>query len=215
MPSSAICIVESEALRLPPKGAPQVCLPPQKSAFPLPLPIDREALYRDFQPLVRKLIRQYGDTPELRQDLTGEIYCRFCRLLDAYDPERGIPLRPYMVRQLSASVYTYARHGWRANRREISLDLSDEAHDRLQSEDPSREWDERLAMDQVLQTLPDAIARLPKRQRQVLVWRYYDQMSFEEISGLLNIQLATARSLLRHGLTNLRRRMAADFSNWE
>src|SRR5947207_2285808 len=38
---------------------------------------EREALFADFQPLVRRLIRQYGDTYELRQDLEGEIYCRF------------------------------------------------------------------------------------------------------------------------------------------
>jgi RNA polymerase sigma factor (sigma-70 family) len=181
----------------------------------LPPTIDRESLYRDFQPLVRRLIRQYGDTPELRQDLSGEIYYRFCLLLDAFDPSRGIPLRPYLVRQLTASVYTYARHGWRRNRREVSLDLSDGAYDKSQSEDPSREWDERLAMGQVLQSLPDAIARLPKRQRQVVIWRYYEQRSFDEISELLSIQLATARSLLRHGLNNLRRQMASNYPNWE
>jgi RNA polymerase sigma factor (sigma-70 family) len=181
----------------------------------LPASIDRESLFRDFQPLVRRLIRQYGDTPEMRQDLSGEIYCRFCALLDAYDPTRGIPLRPYLVRQLTASVYTYARHGWRRNRREVSLDLSDGAFDSSFSEDPSREWDERLAMDQVLQSLPDTIARLPKRQRQVVVWRYYEQRSFEEIAELLQVQLATARSLLRHGLNNLRRQMASNYPNWE
>ncbi len=181
----------------------------------IPASIDRESLFRDFQPLVRRLIRQYGDTPEMRQDLSGEIYCRFCALLDAFDPTRGIPLRPYLVRQLTASVYTYARHGWRRNRREVSLDLSDGAFDHAYSDDPSREWDERLAMDQVLQSLPDSIARLPKRQRQVVVWRYYEQRPFEEIAELLNVQLATARSLLRHGLNNLRRQMASNFPNWE
>src|SRR5437016_13250899 len=167
------------------------------------------------QPLVRRLIRQYGDTPELRQDLSGEIYCRFCSLLDAYDPSRGIPLRPYLVRQLTASVYTYARHGWRRNRRELSLDLTDDAHERLQSEDPSREWDERLAMDQVCESIPDAIARLPKRQRQVVVWRYYEERSFEDIASMLGVQVVSARSLLRHGLNNLRRQMASNYPNWE
>ena len=181
----------------------------------LPASMDRESLFRDFQPLVRRLIRQYGDTPEMRQDLSGEIYCRFCALLDAFDPTRGIPLRPYLVRQLTSSVYTYARHGWRRNRREVSLDFNDGVFDQSFSEDPSREWDERLAMDQVLQSLPDSIARLPKRQRHVVVWRYYEQRSFEEIAELLNVQLATARSLLRHGLNNLRRQMASNYPNWE
>src|SRR5438105_12578189 len=74
-------------------------------------PEDRDALYAEFQPLVRRLIRQYGHCPEIRQDLAGEIYCRFCTLVTAYDPSRGIPIRPYIVRQLTASVYTYVRAG--------------------------------------------------------------------------------------------------------
>src|SRR5947207_14177253 len=54
---------------------------------------DREALYAEFQPLVRRLIRQYGDDAEMRQDLAGEIFFRFCILLASYDPCRGVPLR--------------------------------------------------------------------------------------------------------------------------
>src|SRR5947209_20458060 len=68
--------------------------------------LQRDGLYAEFQPLVRRLIRQYGgDNAELREDLAGEIYYRFCQLLEVYDPERGVPLRPYLVRQLTASVY--------------------------------------------------------------------------------------------------------------
>ena len=125
--------------------------------------LSRETLYQEFQPLVRRLIRQYGDTPEMRQDLAGEIFYRFCAILDAFEPSRGIPLRPYIVRQLTASVYTYARHGWRRRTREISLDLGEGMFEPVHKEDPSREWDERLAMEQVLHHLPDAISKLPKR----------------------------------------------------
>src|SRR5262245_39584833 len=73
----------------------------------------REELFGELQPLVRRLIQRFGEDPEMRRDLEGEIYYRFCMLLDAYDPARGVPLRPYLIRQLSASVYTYARQGWR------------------------------------------------------------------------------------------------------
>src|SRR5437764_237732 len=59
--------------------------------------VDCDSLFAEFQPLVQRLIRQYGDEPELREDLIGEIYCRFCALVHAYDPSRGIPLRPYLV----------------------------------------------------------------------------------------------------------------------
>ncbi len=166
---------------------------------------DREGLYSEFQPLVRRLIRQYGEDPESRCDLQGEIYYRFCLLLDAFDPSRGIPLRPYLVRQLTSSVYTYARQRWRRQKREVHLDISLNNGEPAVSADPSRQWDEEMVTKQVLRMLPESIASLPPRQRKLIVWRYYDSMSFEEIAALLNIQVSTARSILRHGLNNLRK----------
>ena len=73
--------------------------------------------------------------------------------------------------------------------------------------DPSRQWDRHLMTQEVLHALPAAIAKLPPRQRQVVVWRYYESRSFEEIAATLRVRPATARSLLRHGLNNLRRQV--------
>ena len=53
--------------------------------------------------------------------------------------------------------------------------------------------------------LPAAIESLPVRQRNVVIWRYFEERYFEEIADLLGVQLSTARSLLRHGLNNLRK----------
>jgi len=171
---------------------------------------ERETLFADFQPLVRRLIRQYGEDPELRQDLAGEIYYRFCNLVDAYDPSRGIPLRAYIVRTLTASVYTYSRSQWRRQHREVSLEADNGTVEPAESFiDPSGQWDSALLTQEVLNTLPAAIAELPLRQRQVVIWRYYESRSFEEIAEMLQIRPATARSLLRHGLNNLRRKVSA------
>jgi len=176
---------------------------------------DRDRLFEEFQPLIRRLIRQYGQTADARQDLAGEIFYRFHSLLESFDPSRGIPVRPYLVRQLCASVYTYARQGWRRKRREISLDMSAGFRDAAHQADPSIEWDRKMDLEHVLQGLPQAISMLSKRQRQVVIWRYYEQKSFEEIALILSIQVSTARSLLRHGLNNLRRRIAGGETNEE
>lgn len=168
---------------------------------------ERDALYAEFQPLARRLIRQYGDTNEAREDLTGEIYYRFCHLLNCFDPTRGIPLKPYLVRQLSASIYTYARHQWRRQKREIAMELESGLSELHQTEDPSRQWDEKLTLDHARQGLPDALRQLSLRQRQVVIWRYYEARSFEDIAERLSIQPATARSILRHGLNNIRHKL--------
>lgn len=165
---------------------------------------DRNKLYAEFAPLVRRLIRQYGDRPEDREDLVGIIYCYFHSLLDAYDPARGVPLRPYLVRQLSLSVYTYVRQQRQRSKRCVSIDANPNCYPGL-LDDPTTTWNTNLMHLQVQQTLPDLIASLPERQRYVVIWRYYEERSFEEIADALGIQTSTARSLLRHALNNLRR----------
>jgi len=173
--------------------------------------IDCDDLYQDFQPLVGRLMRQYGGTRELREDLRGEIYCRFRALVNNYDSGRGVPLRPYLVRQLPAAVYTYVRQQWRRQNHEISLEgRSERDPDDLPSGDPTPDWLADLALERVRNSLPAAISGLPPRQRRVVIWRYYEDRSYEEIAERLGVQVSTARSLLRHGLNGLRRSISAD-----
>ena len=169
--------------------------------------LDCSAVFAEFQPLVQRLIRQYGDDPELREDLVGEIYCRFYAVLDAYDPTRGIPLRPYLVRQLAFSVYSFVRRQWRRYKREITLEIDTIVKAMPDAEDVTEKWDDAMMMQKVQAGLPDAISQLSIRQRQVVIWRYYEARSFEEIAERLDIRLATARSTLRHALKNMRRRL--------
>ena len=167
--------------------------------------IDREWLYSQFAPLVRRLIIQYGTCPHLRDELVGEIYCRFCALLNVYDPSRGVPLRPYLVRQLSASVYTFVRAYRHSAGREMPLETSlDEVRRDLRA-DPTDEWDHSMAIDSIGHIIPEALSQLSERQQKVVLWRYYHDCSFEEVAKRLNVQVATARSLQRHALNNMRR----------
>ncbi len=178
-------------------------------------PIDCDSLFGEFQPLVQRLIRQYGDEPELREDLIGEIYCRFRALVHAYDPGRGVPLRPYLVHQLAYSVYSFVRRQWRRHKREFSLEIDAIARAIPSSEDVSARWDDAMMMQKVQDGLPYAISQLSLRQRQVVIWRYYEARSFEEIAERLNVRLATARSTLRHALKNMRRKLIEEQLNYD
>ena len=167
-------------------------------------PPDRHALFQEFSPLVKRLLNQYGSDVESRRDLVGEIYWRFCRIVDAYDPNRGVPFRAYIVRQLTASTHTHARTKWRRSGREVRLESCEGLRTFEPALDPTPQWDHELVTAQFRSAIPAAIRELPARQRQVLVWRYYEDRSFEEIARMLEVQPATARSLLRHALNRMR-----------
>ncbi len=52
------------------------------------------------------------------------------------------------------------------------------------------------------------INRLPEEQREVVIMRYYQELSFKEIADLTDVSINTALGRMRYALTNLRR-MAA------
>jgi RNA polymerase sigma factor (sigma-70 family) len=165
---------------------------------------EREALYHDFQPYIRRLIRKYGDTPDQQEDLQGEIYYQFRRLLDEYDPDRGVPLKAYLIRKLNCAVYVYARKQWRQKARETSLEARIDAGEGAGWVDRECNLDRDLLQKRVIEEIAVAVNLLTLRQRQVIIWRFYEFRSFEEIAQMLGVTPATARSLLRHGIHKLR-----------
>jgi len=177
---------------------------PTAPEFAIP---DRDELYAEMAPLVQRLLYRYGKTPELRQDLEGEIYCRFCRLLENYDPDRGIPIRPYIVRMLQQTLFNYVRDYWRYESRVTHIEMEPGTEKSFPALVCEPDLVRQLMDEELLNALPSAIAQLPERQKIVLVWRFYDGIPFEEIAERLEIQPATARSLLRHALKALRRQI--------
>jgi RNA polymerase sigma factor (sigma-70 family) len=175
---------------------------------------ERQRVYRDLQPLINGLIRRYGDTQELREDLRGEIFYRLILLMETYDPNRGVPLYAYLIRKLSTVTYAFARTQWRERQKKEKLEISLEGQEEFGNV-VGGEWKDLLdqhiyeeSRATLSHELYEKIGGLTERQRQVIVWRYYESHSFEEIAGKLGIKPATVRSLLRHALNNLRHQLA-------
>jgi RNA polymerase sigma factor (sigma-70 family) len=55
--------------------------------------------------------------------------------------------------------------------------------------------------------LRDIIKRLPDQQREVLVMRHYEDMSFQEIAEATGVSINTALGRMRYALINLRKMM--------
>jgi len=167
--------------------------------------VDRDALYDELAPLIRRLIRQYGWSAELREDLVGEIYFRYCHLIDVFDATRGIPLKAYLIRQLTAFVFTYTRQARRISMRQIELDIP--ANEEILASlvvDPTGEWDDNLVLAEFRGRLPMIIEKLPPRQGVVVQRKYLENRDYPAIAEELEIEQSTVRSLLRHAIRNLR-----------
>ena len=172
--------------------------------------VDRETLFRDFAPLVRRLIMHYGGTPDLREELVGEIYCRFSALYDVFDPQRGItdpslygaPAKAHRFTLLSARIADLPgvkwQHSSRVSMRSTRICVSTQ---------PIRGtinscWIRSLAFSQ------PHWANCPIVSRKWSFGATFMAGPSKRSPSISDIQPATSRSLLRHGLNNLRKYFA-------
>ena len=67
-----------------------------------------------------------------------------------------------------------------------------------------------MVNEQVLVDIKKMVDNLPASQREVVYMRYYQQLSFKEISELTGVSINTSLGRMRYALINLRR-MAKDY----
>jgi len=71
--------------------------------------------------------------------------------------------------------------------------------------DEDRIIDEEMVIGQIHSDVKKLIEFLPKEQRDVLIMRHYNDMSFKEIAEDTNVSINTALGRMRYALINLRR----------
>lgn len=125
-------------------------------------------------------------SPEAGEDLLQE---SLVRLLGRWDKVEGDP-EGYLRRTL----YNLATDRWRyrARRREV-----------LVAEPPELEADASPGPD-LRDQLVGALALLPRRQRAVLVLRYFADASEAETAAILDCSVGTVKSAASRGLSRLR-----------
>lgn len=65
--------------------------------------------------------------------------------------------------------------------------------------------EDKMVKDQIHQDVRNMIEKLPPEQKEVLMMRAYEDMSFKEISDLTNVSINTALGRMRYAILNLRK----------
>ena len=68
-----------------------------------------------------------------------------------------------------------------------------------------RSVEDHLVNDQVLSDVSSLLEHLPEEQREVVVMRIYQDLSFKEIADLTGVSINTALGRMRYALINLRK----------
>jgi len=77
--------------------------------------------------------------------------------------------------------------------------------DIIDNKESTKEQD--LMVDEQTQLLKNLVQSLPKNQRDVLVMRHYEDLSFKEIAEKTGVSINTALGRMRYALINVRKQM--------
>lgn len=147
-----------------------------------------DRLYRTHAPAALRFALMLTGERELSEDLVQEAFVRVAAKLDTLrEPDA---FAAYLTRAVANLAKSHFRHQQVVARHERTLDLNELVVHPV----------DILARD----TLLVALRRLPIRQRAVIVLRYYNDASNEEIARVLDIPVGTVKSLLSRGLAKLR-----------
>ncbi len=95
---------------------------------------------------------------------------------------------------------------YRQEKSENTVSTDDEETNFLNRKDLSEDnIEDVMVVDQIHKDVKRIVDALPDSQREVLVMRYYQNMSFKEIADATNVSINTALGRMRYAILNMRR----------
>ncbi len=157
----------------------------------------------------RHVVEEYGKVlygtaylmtrdPDTAEDLVQEAFLSAWKGIRSFDI--GRPLKPWLMRILVNEVMTYRR------RRSLATTSLEEGMEPEGNDDPAELAETKDSSEQVRR----ALESLSEEHKQVVILKYFDDLSVPEISSVLKCPTGTVKSRLHRALDQLRQGVASD-----
>lgn len=159
-------------------------------------------LFKFYQNYLFKICFSYVQNEQQALDLMQEVFIKLYKNFDKYD-ER-YPFHPWIRR---ITVNTCINEKRKRSPILIPLSTDDEGMDmeeQLAAEEDIEQEAERHDMAQIIK---EHINCLQEKQRMIIILRYYEDLSYEEIAELLHMPLGTVKTDLYRAKNALRDRL--------
>lgn len=161
---------------------------------------EREAfdrLVERYQRNVYRLCFRYVNNHHDANDMAQEVFLKAYRAIAKFRGESSFSTWLYRI-----AVNTCLN--FRASRRPPSEEISE------QVPDAGAPVLDRLERDERSRRVREAVARLPEKQRATLILKVYQDLTHEEVAGILGSSVGTVKANLFHALANLRKALARE-----
>lgn len=156
-----------------------------------------EVIYRLTKKKVYGTVAMLVTNKEDVDDIVSEIYCQLWKVIPDYDRTR--PFLFWLNGIVLNQVSSWRRQIWRRLR---LYKKSESLHEEIASDPP----DELLIKSEGQVEMINLINKLPFKLRIVVLYRFYYDFTYEEISELLNIPVGTVKSRSHTALKQIRQR---------
>ena len=134
-------------------------------------------------------------SPQDAEDVLQEVFCRLIRY----------KLRFRLIRNTSAYLFRMARNEaadfLRKRKKDQKIRHPEEGFPKV-IKDSLKGSDQK-----VLDKASEALAKIPDEQREVIVLKFFEQLTFEEIARVCGVPMGTITSRYRYGMEKLRKTM--------
>lgn len=146
-----------------------------------------EELIKRYYPSILRYCRWHCKSPQEAEDLTQETFFRLFKSLKKYDGKK----------KFKAYLYTIANHLCIDQRRKARWDF-------LEEENLVQECEDILGVEQ-REEIDSLLKVISPEQREAVLLRYGEELSFSEIAKVTGCNLRTVQSRVRSALKIMRR----------
>lgn len=163
------------------------------------------ALVSAYEGKIYNLALRYLGNREDAMDASQEVFLRVFRFLPGFQEESGFSTWIYRIAVNVCKDMLVKRN----KRNELSLELPDDEDDYRTVEVADERYDPQAIVEQsdLRESLASAIAELPQQQREMIVLRDIQGLSYEEIGQVLCLESGTVKSRLSRARENLRKKL--------
>lgn len=156
-------------------------------------------LVNRYLPIVYNHLYHLTQNHELSEEMSQEAFVKAYSHLKSFDRSRRF--KPWILRIASNATMSELRK----NKKVLSLNALEEEgywgeEQHQQEDDPLLRLERKLSSESVLKILD----RMDPRYRQVLLLRYQNELSYDEIAKALDVPLNTVRTRIKRGISQLK-----------
>lgn len=161
-----------------------------------------EVLLKRHKDRVFNYVRMTVRDRQLAEDIFQETFCKAIITLKAGKYNDEGKFLPWVMR----IAHNLIIDSYRRNAKMPSVEPKNEDHDIFASLNVfDKNVETEMIEQQIVTDLRKLITHLPEEQREVIVMRHYEDLSFKEIADKTNVSINTALGRMRYALINLRR----------